>query len=422
MTNAAGIGLNLSNDTGSFAVTGTTTINTTGSDAIHLNGAAGTYGFGTVSITSAGRNGIDLSGLTGNQNLTFGTTSINGFGSGDIAINFTGANVSAAFGRTTIQNSGANINTGTGIDLSSTQNGHIITFLTGSSITGVATGVQLGATAATTANANFTFGDGSGVDANGRNSTINATTTVAALGLNPASGSYNFQDVAFTGTAAFPAAPGGALFVSSTATNGTGNGSFANPYSVSDADKITTPNVTFAFLDGTYNFATLNGGAAFSLAANQSVRVWTTAIRFYSAPSSRRNVSGISAVTGGTAMRTTGSLSITNGTSGADVFDLLGSNKVTDITVTGLGGANNPQVLFSSNGGSGGFNNTGGITLNGVSVSNLQTGATAFNFTNMTGNVSIQGNNINTSAGTLLSVSGGNATYTIAKGTFPTPA
>ena len=76
VTNAAGVGLNLANDTGSFAVTGTTTITTTGGDAIHLNGAAGTYTFGAVSITGAGQDGIDLSGLSGNQSLTFGATTI----------------------------------------------------------------------------------------------------------------------------------------------------------------------------------------------------------------------------------------------------------------------------------------------------------------------------------------------------------
>jgi hypothetical protein len=415
VTNAAGIGLDLTNDTGSFAITGATTINTTGGDAIHLLGVAGTFAFGSVNISSAGQDGINLSGLRGNQNVTFGTTVINRFGSGNIAINFTGADVSAAFGRTTIQNNGA----GTGIDLSSTQNGRVITFLTGSSITGVATGVQLGATALTTANALFTFGDGSGVDANGTNSKINATTTVAALGLNPALGNYNFQDVAFTGNPAFPTAPG-ALFVSSTAVNGVGNGTFANPYSVSDANAISTPNVTFAFLDGSYNFATLNGGAAFTLSPNQSVTGLDNGHTVSFGTTQPANVLGNFGVLGGTAKRTS-SLSITNGTSNAAVFDLLGSDTIANITVTGSGGANNPGILFSSNGGSAGFNNAGGITLNGVTVSNLQTGSTAFNFTNMTGSVSIQGNNINTSAGTLLSISGGNANYTIVKGALPNP-
>jgi hypothetical protein len=417
VTNAAGIGLNLSNDTGSFAITGATTIDTTGGDAIHLNGATGTYAFGTVSITSAGQNGIDLSGLKGNQNLIFGTTGINGFGSGNIAINFTGTDVNVAFGRTTIQNSGANIGTGTGIDLSGTQNGRVITFLTGSSIAGVATGVQLGATALTTANAIFTFGDGSGVDANGTNSKINATTTVAALGLNPASGNYNFQDVAFTGTAAFPAAPG-VLFVTNQIATG-GNGSLTNPFGVTEANAVATSNVTFVFLDGTYNFSTLGAAGGFSLGASQSATGFENGNIVHFGTLQPANVTGNFGPTGGSVKRGdpnsgTGSLSITNGAA-AGVFSLGGSNTVTDLNITGNAGGINPTTLFSSSAAV----NTGGITLNGLIISNLQAGQTAFSFSGVTGNVSIQGNNINTSAGTLLSITGGSASYTIAKGTLP---
>jgi hypothetical protein len=424
ITNAGAVGLNLSNDTGSFTVTGTTTINTPAGDAIALSGTAGSYTFGTVNITSAGQNGINLSGITGGQTVTFGTTGITGFGSAYDGVDFAGAKVNATFGLTTIQNSGANNNTGTGIDLSSTQAGTMISFLTGSSISNVSIGVELssGHTTATSADAIFTFGDGSAVVPNGLGSSISAATyTVDAIGLNPASGTYNFADVVFTGSANFPAAAGGAVFVSATAVNGVGNGSFSNPYSVSDADAITTAGVTFAFLDGSYNFATLNGGAAFVVHADQSVTGLDNGNSVAYGTVQPANVSGNFGTLGGSATRAdtgNGTLSISNSGASADVFDLDGSNTVTDITITGAG---NSGALINSNSGFSGFSNTGGITINGVSLSNLPMGDLAISFTNMTGTVSVQGNNINfgSTAGTLLNISGGSATYTVAQGTLP---
>ena len=398
---------------GSTLTVGTTTVSGAAVDGVVVKGSAGsTLKFGTTTVTNVGDDGIDLSGA-GNANVTFGTTVINGFGVNSDGVNFTGSDVTATFGKTTITNGGH----GTGIDLSSTQNGRVITFLTGSSISQVAIGVQLSksGTTATTANSTFQFGDGSGTDANGRNSIINAPTTVAAIGLNPASGTYNFQDVFFTGTAAFPAAPG-AFFISATAVNGVGDGSFANPFSVHDADAITTTGITFAFLDGTYNFNTLNTGLAFSLGSGQSVTGLDNGNTVTFGTVQPANVSGNFGVLGGTAARQSGgSLSITNGAA-ASVFDLLGSNNVSNITVTGEGGVIDPTRLFASNGGAGGFNNAGGITFSGVTIGNVQAGSTAFDFTNMTGSVQASGNNINASGGTLLSVNGGTAAYTFTKG------
>ena len=424
VNNATSVGLKLSNDTGSFTVTGTTTINTTGGDAINLSGAAGSYTFGTVNVTSAGQDGIDLSGITGGQTVTFVTTGITGFGSAYDGINFAGSKINATFGVTTIQNSNAKVNTGTAIDLSSTQAGSMISFLTGSSISKVGIGVELssGHTTATSADAIFTFGDGSAVVPNGTNSTISAATyTVDAIGLNPASGTYNFADVAFTGSANFPAASGGALFVSATAVNGVGNGSFSNPYSVSDADAVTTANVTFAFLDGAYNFATLNGGAAFTVGANQSVTGLDNGNSVAYGTTQPANVIGNFGTLGGSATRAdtgNGTLTISNSAASGDVFDLSGSNTVSDITVAGSGAS---RVLIASNSSFSGFNNTGGITINGVALSNLQAGGSALSFTNLSGTVSVQGNNINlgSATGALLLVSGGNATYTVAQGTLP---
>ena len=59
-----------------------------------------------------------------------------------------------------------------------------------------------------------------------------------------------------------------------------------------------------------------------------------------------------------------------------------------------------------------------GITLKGVTISNAG-GQYRLQLHQHDRDVSIQGNNINTSAGTLLSINGGSAAYTIAKGTVP---
>ncbi|MEI9893917.1 MAG: hypothetical protein WDN28_08430 [Chthoniobacter sp.] len=206
--NGASVGLSLSENTGgTFTVSGTTAVSNTTGDGIALAGTGVSYIFGTTNVTAAGQDAIDLTGLAGNATANFGATTINGFGHANDGVNFTGADVTSAFGVTSIQNGGF----GTGIDLSSTQNDRTITFAKTSSITSVNVGVQLsaGGTTATTANANFTFGDGEGVV--DKASTISATTTVAAVGLNPASGTYNFQDVVFTGTPGFGASAGSAL-------------------------------------------------------------------------------------------------------------------------------------------------------------------------------------------------------------------
>ena len=188
-----------------------------------------------------------------------------------------------------------------------------------------------------------------------------------------ASGTYNFQDVNFTGTAAFPAAPGSALFVTNQAVTG-GNGSFATPYGVTEADAVTTSNVTFAFLDGTYNFATLGAATGFSLAATQSATGFENGNSVSFGTLQPANVTGSFGVTGGTVKRGdpgsgTGSLSITNGAP-ASVFTLGGSNSMTDLNITGLGGATNPTTLISSSAAV----NTAGITLSGLIISNLQAG------------------------------------------------
>ncbi|MEI8380274.1 MAG: hypothetical protein WCJ09_09110 [Planctomycetota bacterium] len=387
---------------------GTTTIQNTIGDGIDLSSAGGGVTFGATNISGAGADGINLTNAAGSY--AFGATTINGFEATSVGINFAGAAADATFGATDIGNGGF----GTAIDLSSTTGNHNISFATGSNIHNVALGVELssGHTNATSANATFAFGDSNA--GNGLGSFISATTTVNAVGLNPLSGTYNFDDVNFTGTANLPSSAGVSLFVSATATNGVGDGSFSNPYSVLDADAITTAGKTFVFLDGTYDFNTLNGGNAFTLSKNQNVEGLDNGHTVAYGTAQPVNVIGNLGATGGTASRTS-SLSITD-SAAAGIFDLLGGNSLLDITLSGSAAT---TYLVSSNGGAGGFDNTAGITLNGVTMSNPAGTFAAMQFTNMTGNVSVQGNNINMSSGSLVNINGGSATYTFARGTQP---
>ncbi len=114
VTNAAGIGLNLSGDTGSFTVTGTTTINTTGGDAIHLNSITGTLNLGNVSVTNAATTGLVL--VNSSAAVTAGTVTINGATTGlQFGVNTGGSfTATGATNLTNITTTGINANGATG--------------------------------------------------------------------------------------------------------------------------------------------------------------------------------------------------------------------------------------------------------------------------------------------------------------------
>ncbi|TGW02062.1 hypothetical protein EN788_54460, partial [Mesorhizobium sp. M2D.F.Ca.ET.145.01.1.1] len=124
-----------------------------------------------------------------------------------------------------------------------------------SSISNVGVGVELssGGTTATSANANFTFGDGNA--GNGLQSSISAAAggyTVNTIGLNPALGNYNFNDVAFTGSAHLASAVGGTIMVSQNggviAAGTDGLSADVSTISVTAADAMSGSGVVFAFV------------------------------------------------------------------------------------------------------------------------------------------------------------------------------
>ncbi|RUW98094.1 hypothetical protein EOA35_24135, partial [Mesorhizobium sp. M8A.F.Ca.ET.023.01.1.1] len=94
---------------------------------------------------------------------------------------------------------------------------------------------------------------------------------------------------------------------------------------------------------------------------------------------------------------------------------LLGSNQVRNTAFDFSGGSGSVFLIDQS---AVGFGNVGGIVVDGVTVSNVAVGQTAFKVDGLTTNVSITNNNINV-AGTLLAADGGNGNITLTRGNLP---
>ncbi|MCA1299085.1 right-handed parallel beta-helix repeat-containing protein [Stappia indica] len=255
-TGGATVGLDLKGNTGSFSVSGTTTIADTVDDAIRITDTSGAISFGQVTITNPGADstiGAPLALLI--PALPADAAAIRIAGTIDGTIHFDNIDIALDNdNRTGFDVSGATLNaavtaddfdltsssaTGTiGVDLRGVLGGQTIrlgdTVAGGasSSIAGVDTGVFLNAAS----NANFTFGDGeSGVDTG---STIAATTAIDASSA-PVAGTYNFQDVAFAGSPGKGFGIGRIYFVDADGAGGGGDGSgsdAANPMTLAAAE------------------------------------------------------------------------------------------------------------------------------------------------------------------------------------------
>lgn len=413
-----GTGVSVSNTAGGSSVGfGSVTVSGAAGNGIDISGNAGSVTFaGTTSVTlgsAANAAGINFSGT--NANVTFGATNVTmSAGAGQTGIDFTGSSTTAGFGVTTI--TGTGILTSRGIDLSSTTGNKTITFQRGSSITNLGIGVELAhdLTTATSANANFTFGDGNSAD--GLQSTISATAvgayTVNTVGLNPASGNYDFDDVFFTGNANLASAVGVVTFVSQSggviAAGTDGLSMSVNTISVAAADALAGTQ-TFAFV-GTVDLS----GTPFTLDSGQSITGFgNNSSILVSGTIQPVNVQGNLGATGG---NVTGNEGVVTGTGG--LLNLLGNNQVRN-TAFDFSGAIGSVFTIDQN--AGGFNNAGGIVIEGVTVSNVASGSLAFNVTSLDTNLSIANNNINV-AGTLLKVTAGTGNITLTRGILPNSA
>ncbi|TIU44747.1 MAG: hypothetical protein E5W19_32890, partial [Mesorhizobium sp.] len=123
------------------------------------------------------------------------------------------------------------------------------------------------------------------------------------------------------------------------------------------------------------------------------------------------NVQGNLGATGG---NVTGDEGVVKST-GSDTLHLLGSNQVKNTAFDFSGGSGSVFLIDES---AVGFGNAGGIVVDGVTVSNVAVGQTAFKVDGLTTNVSITNNNINV-AGTLLAADGGNGNITLTRGNLP---
>lgn len=413
ITGATATGLAVANVASTASATfGAVTVSGATGNGIDITNNAGAVTFGTTSVTmgsTVGPAGINFA-LT-NADVTFGTTNVTmGSGANQTGIDFSGSSTTADFGVTTITGTGDL--TSRGIDLSSTTGNKTITFLRGSSISNAGVGVELssGGTTATSANANFTFGDG---DATVLQSSITAASggyTVNTVGLDPTLGNYDFDDVAFTGSANLASAVGGVVMISQDGgivhANTDGLSADVTTVTAAEADAM-TGTLTFAFV-GTVDLSatpfTLDSGQSITGFGNGSSIITSGTIQPI-------NVQGNLGATGG---NVTGNEGVVKST-GGDTLQLLGSNQVRDTAFDFTGGSGS---VFTIDQNAGGFSNVGGIVIQGVTVSNVATGQTAFKVAGLDSNLSITDNNVNV-AGTLLDVDGGAGNITVTRGTLP---
>ncbi|CDX25320.1 conserved exported hypothetical protein [Mesorhizobium plurifarium] len=413
ITNATGNGLSVSNvASGAIAGFSSVTISGAGGNSIEIANNAGQVTFSgatTVTMGSAANTaGIDLSGT--NDRVAFGTTSVSNVGADQTGIDFSDSSTTADFGLTTITSTGDL--TSRGIDLSSTTGNKTISFERGSSISGTGVGVELssGGTTATSANANFTFGDGTSAD--GRQSSITAAAggyTVNTIGLDPTLGNYDFDDVAFTGSAHLASAVGGVIMVSQNggviAAGTNGLSADVTTVSVAAADAMVGTQ-TFAFV-GTIDLSS----TPFTLDSGQSIDGFGNGNSILTSGTVQPiNVQGNLGATGG---NVTGDEGVVTGT--GDLMHLLGSNQVKN-TAFDFSGASGSVFLIDQN--AAGFSNAGGIFIDGVTISNVAAGQTAFKVDGLTTNLSITNNNIDV-AGALLNADGGNGNITFTRGNLP---
>ncbi|MER8982634.1 inverse autotransporter beta domain-containing protein [Mesorhizobium sp. M0870] len=413
ITGATATGLAVANVASTASATfGAVTVSGATGNGIDITNNAGAVTFGTTSVTmgsTVGPAGINFA-LT-NADVTFGTTNVTmGSGANQTGIDFSGSSTTADFGVTTI--TGTDDLTSRGIDLSSTIGNKTITFLQGSSISKVGVGVELssGGTTATSANANFTFGDGNAGD--GLESFISAAAggyTVNTIGLDPTLGNYDFDDVAFTGSANLASAVGGVVMISQDggviAAGTNGLSAAVTTVTAAQADAM-TGTLTFAFV-GTVDLSatpfTLDSGQSIAGFGNGSSIITSGTIQPI-------NVQGNLGATGG---NVTGNEGVVKST-GGDTLQLLGSNQVRDTAFDFSGGSG--SVFLVDQGTI--VDNAGGIFIEGVTITHVAAGQTAFKVVGLDSNLSITDNNINV-AGTLLDVDGGAGNITVTRGTLP---
>jgi len=277
-TTGTGTALSLQNVTiglegftfGSVSANGATT-------GILLNGVgtvAPAIGLGTVNLQGITSRGIDVTGILG-AGLSITDLDIGLSSNSAVALDLNGATVSSSIiiGDFDVTNSGG-AGTSIGVDLRGTT-GHANILLGGqlgasSSIAGVGTGIYLNAAT----DAQVTYGDGeSGIDTS---STISATTAINASAA-PTVGTYDFRDVAFSGSPGSGFGLNKIYFVDSDGATGGGDGSGSdglNPMTLAAAELAAANEDIIVLINNgsAISAAGSNGNNSLVLAPNAQVR------------------------------------------------------------------------------------------------------------------------------------------------------
>jgi hypothetical protein len=390
--NGAADGLVFGNNTGSFTVSGTTSLTaTTGIEAQNATGSYSFVGNTTINFTGANR-GLDLR----DSNLTQ-------FSTGNLTI--TGDGTAGSIG---LDLSGSKYPTGQPV----TNNAPNVSLATGAgqtaAISNVGTGILLGTVADGSAGAYLRYGNqtptgsggsGSSISVIGGGLTLDTSHLTSTTGFQV--GRYEFLGVSFTGSASFQASAN-FFFVAANAT-GTGDGSSVNNRAdaatlltdlgtnslagetivlINDGNVISLGNATTQLDAGTNinGFGNGNSVSAFTIPVNVIIDSFT-----------------------GTVTDPTGKGAATlTANTGNNVVTLSGTNSIQNVNLTG------GNYLVAGTG-------ITGLTVQGVGLSGAGTGV--FNLTTPTGTISITNNTINQSGGSLLVLNGGSANLSFTAGT-----
>jgi trimeric autotransporter adhesin len=462
-------GVSLNDVSGSFAVTGTTTINGSMGAGISLTSTGAAVSFGQTSITNPGTSGVDLNG-TISGTVSFADLNIALQADNTVGIDANGAILNANVTATDFDLTSTSATGTIGVDLSGTTGTGTIrlgdTDVNGesASIAGVNEGILFSATTNTT----LVFGDGELITDAG--SSITATTAIA--GTLPTNGSYNFLDVGvLTGNTSGLSGP--SVFFASQTAQGTGDGSSvanagtltaagaaANIDAVILVDTDLDTNVETVTLGAT-GFLLDDGQVIVSLAGGGSIDLTTLGVTAAGAPASFQFnptvVSGGSTVSVSVAEVDSAHLLVTSA-DGAGTIQFAGAGAVSGLTVANTGAGNGIDVDVSSaqpvilsnntvttNTGTAFFINTGGsLTVtgsgntavatsgSGLFMGSVTIGAAGLGFDSITstnaagrginlisltgGTLSIETATITTPSDRGVFISGGSASYNIGTG------
>ena len=382
--NGAASGLQFGANTGSFEVTGATSLTNIAGNGIDASNATGTYKFDgstTIGFTGAGR-AINL--IKSDVMFTTGGLAITGNGTaGSIGIDLSGSTNPNGVNAST-----ANILLATGAGQTAT-------------INNVGTGVLLGDATNGSAGAYMKYGNQTPTSSGGSGSQINVIaggTTIDTTHLTSTSGfvegRYEFTGVSFTGSASFEASPN-FFFVAANAL-GTGDGSSAANRAnaatlVTDLNGNLLANKTIVLInDG--NTITLSGTANLDANTNidgfgngNSVAAFTVPVNVI-----------IDAFTGAVTDPTGHGAATLTTASGHNLINLNGGNSIKNVT---LSGGDFVIAGTSTN-----------LTVQGTTITSGALGV--FSFTNTSGTTSITNNTIS-GGGSLLTVNGGTAGITL---------